>query len=571
MQDVVLIRNGQLSTGDEVVLVREIAQGIHQYADGFRSTQLERFVRHNLIVKHLVEVIGNERYPVVLAHQDSHIVEAHPAGQQTLHLLPQAHQRLLRVVMLLVAVQEVHLHIAFFLLAGRLLGHVCIRLLQRHAVGANFSLVLIVEVFGGCGEKQVVEVDDVGFAPAVGGQRLHRYRKISDGLVQTVENSPVAVSPAVDRLLHIAHNQAVGSLRKALQQQQLEVVPLHAAGVLKLVNHHIADVGANLFEHKRRVAIFHQLMKQRVGVRQQEAVVLLIQQAHLLVDVGQQLHIIEILQREQAGVVQPVVLDAIFFCCLQELHQLVFRQFHNGGTFGGGLGSPVFRAFQAVIHRSIVHVIAQLPPVELAEVAPDAFASPLQLIGGESVGFQHLYKVVVESLHLLYNHPCQRLHLPAIVLHGLRPAQFLTQLSALFDIHLIKDILTERFDFVRHIPPLVVGNPFVDIIEQPAQHRRGRSQLFNQAVHGIAQHLSAVQFDVQVRTQLQFPGQVAHHRLEKRVDGFHAEAAVVVQHIVQRRAGCLPHLLLRFPGFLLDPVEISCRILIAGMNAIQLT
>lgn len=45
---------------------------------------------------------------------------------------------------------------------------------------------------------------------------------------KTVQNAPISVAPAIDGLLHIAHNQAVRPLREAFEQQQAEAVLLHA-------------------------------------------------------------------------------------------------------------------------------------------------------------------------------------------------------------------------------------------------------------------------------------------------------------------------------------------------------
>ena len=86
-------------------------------------------------------------------------------------------------------------------------------------------------------------------------------------ITQAVQYSPVPVPPAVDGLLHISHNQTVGSLRKSFEQQQTEVVPLHAAGVLEFVNHDVAYVGADFLEDERRVTLAHQFVQQGVGVR----------------------------------------------------------------------------------------------------------------------------------------------------------------------------------------------------------------------------------------------------------------------------------------------------------------
>ena len=44
----------------------------------------------------------------------------------------------------------------------------------------------------------------------------------------SVEDAPVAAAPAVDGLLHIAHEHALVTLGETFAQQVEEVVPLHA-------------------------------------------------------------------------------------------------------------------------------------------------------------------------------------------------------------------------------------------------------------------------------------------------------------------------------------------------------
>ena len=74
--------------------------------------------------------------------------------------------------------------------------------------------------------------------------------------------------------------------------------------------------------------------------------------------------------------------------------------------------------------------------------------------------------------------------------------------------------------------------------KQPSQNRGGRCQFFNEAVHGIAQYVGIVQFYIQVRTQFQFPCQIAHYGLEEGVDGFYTKTAVIMQHVLQCCSCC---------------------------------
>ena len=47
----------------------------------------------------------------------------------------------------------------------------------------------------------------------------------------------------------------------------------------------------------------------------------------------------------------------------------------------------------------------------------------------------------------------------------------------------------------------------------PAREKWGK--FFDEAVYGITQHFTVVQLYVQVGTQFQFAGKVAHHRLKR--------------------------------------------------------
>ena len=67
-----------------------------------------------------------------------------------------------------------------------------------------------------------------------------------------VEKSPVARTPAVDALFHVAYNQiACIFAAHRFFQQHLEVFPLYGAGILKLVYHHVVQLGTDFLEDER--------------------------------------------------------------------------------------------------------------------------------------------------------------------------------------------------------------------------------------------------------------------------------------------------------------------------------
>ena len=170
--------------------------------------------------------------------------------------------------MFLIGFEERNLHVTLFRFLGRFLHNISVGFLQILAVFAQLTAVYPVQIIGGGSKNTVVETDDIGFAPPVGSQCPYMDGEMLNAVVQTIQNPPVTIPPTVNGLFDISHNQAVRSLRKPFEQKQFEIPPLHSAGILKLVYHHVADIGSYLFEYKRGITVFHQLMKQGIGVRQ---------------------------------------------------------------------------------------------------------------------------------------------------------------------------------------------------------------------------------------------------------------------------------------------------------------
>ena len=294
---------------------------------------------------------------------------------------------------------------------------------------------------------------------------------------------------------------------KVFEQQQAEVVPLHMAGVLELVNHYVPDGGTDFLEDERGVPFVHQVVKQGVGVRQQEAVVFPVQRPYFLVDVVEQLQLVEVLEREAATVDSAQFLPAQTFGIWlqrylgisQQRHQDAFRQTDDVVLPFGGLCRPMAGIFQAVSQGVVQHILVrQLAVTQFAEVAADSFRPSLQVVGSKGMSFQFPFKLVVESLHLFQRvgfHLAQ--HVPIEPQHVGRPQTF-PQFFATLHVAFVEDVPSEALDFVRYVPALVFADAFVNVFQQPRQYGRGRGEFFDEAVHGIAQHFGVVQFDVQV-------------------------------------------------------------------------
>ena len=102
------------------------------------------------------------------------------------------------------------------------------------------------------------------------------------------------------------------------------------------------------------------------------------------------------------------------------------------------------------------------------------------------------------------------------------------------------------------------------------EHRRAAVQFFDHGVNGIAQHFAVVQLDIQISAQFQFASQIAHYRLEERVNRFDAEATVVMDDVFQCLGSGFADFCIRFGGMLPDFVEITVRIRVFMGNAVKL-
>ena len=233
---------------DGIVGMSQESQALHDGHHRRRGIEAEGFVAHHLhIGKLLHEVACDDRNVAVGTHQNGDILGFSALFQQVLHLLAQQLQRRLFVV---VGRQQADLHVTAH--AGLLVDFLLHIVVGRHLCCLRSLL-----------EEGVVEEDDVCVGAEIGVQRLHVHhlRGVGKLLLDVGQQAPIAVAPAVDALLHVAYNEVLSVLAAhRLLQQHLEVLPLHGAGVLELVNHDMFQLRAYLLEDKGRVAAVNQLM-----------------------------------------------------------------------------------------------------------------------------------------------------------------------------------------------------------------------------------------------------------------------------------------------------------------------
>ena len=88
---------------------------------------------------------------------------------------------------------------------------------------------------------------------------------------------------------------------KAFGKQRLKGVPLHAGGVLELVEQDVVEFGSGLFIDEGSVGAVEQALEQGVGVGKQKAVVLSVLFADFGGDVGEQADLVEVLAGHAGG------------------------------------------------------------------------------------------------------------------------------------------------------------------------------------------------------------------------------------------------------------------------------
>ena len=83
-----------------------------------------------------------------------------------------------------------------------------------------------------------------------------------------------------------------------LGEEHTEILPLYGAGILKLIDHDMFELGADLLEDKGGVALADEGVEQLLGVAEKEAVGIGVQLSHLLLDTAQKAQLVQMTQRE---------------------------------------------------------------------------------------------------------------------------------------------------------------------------------------------------------------------------------------------------------------------------------
>ena len=94
------------------------------------------------------------------------------------------------------------------------------------------------------------------------------------------QSRPVSTTPAIDTLLHIAHQHTTITMCNILHKEIAQIGPLQFGGVLEFIDHHVVKLRASSFKHKRSFTLSHHFGKKNRSISQEESVVLRIELLH---------------------------------------------------------------------------------------------------------------------------------------------------------------------------------------------------------------------------------------------------------------------------------------------------
>ena len=133
-----------------------------------------------------------------------------------------------------------------------------------------------------------------------------------------------------------------------LVEEHAEVLPLYGGGVLKLINHHMLQLGTDLLENERRVAVADEGVKQLLGVAEEEAVGVLVQFVYLLFDAAQQAELTEVSQGEVGTFEEPPLTGPL----VKGLSQQTVE-----GAVGQGMDEFTARMGLLIPFRRVAHAV----------------------------------------------------------------------------------------------------------------------------------------------------------------------------------------------------------------------
>ena len=209
--------------------------------------------------------------------------------------------------------------------------------------------------------------------------------------------------------------------------------------------------------------------------------------------------------------------------------------------------------------------------LQFLEEAVDACLAVAEVIDGEPLFSHHAEELLADAHHALEGLLANIPQLSLILVEEVLAAHQLPQLLAVLLVEVAEDGESELLDLSYDVPCAVVADVVHDVLHQPLQQQVGGRQRVDELVDGYFLHLFVVQLHTQVGGEVQLACQVAHHTLEERVDGLHAEVAVVVQQQVQRYPCSLGYLWLRqrLAQSFIHLVQVAFRVRIVAPDAVE--
>ena len=374
-----------------------------------------------------------------------------------------------------------------------------------------------VQLRGGIAEEGVVEIDDGAAGAPVFVQDGHI--RVPEFLLQAgVQEVPVAATPTVDALLHVAHHEGFAAGGVAVLQERPEVLPLHHGRVLEFIQEEIVEPDAQFFVDERGAGAVDDAAEDGVAVVQGDDVFLPLNLGEGVPEFACDAQAVELPLDGEGGLIRTVRLAEAgqkrLQRCVQRPMKLVFQgPFSLGEPLVGihGLAHEGLRGFRNTGRR--VPVLIQ--GFEEAVVA----VGRIHAGGPEGVqhGLRRLHHAFLIGLHGLFAegaHPFQGLARKLVL-------AFREVLQA--GGHLGEPAFEGESPRSAQVLLDTAGEPFqqgpVPLFRQAVQH----------AVHAFRHQFLAVQLHLVGGELADLARESAEGLLEELVDGGDGEGGVVMQ------------------------------------------
>ena len=149
--------------------------------------------------------------------------------------------------------------------------------------------------------------------------------------------------------------------------------------------------------------------------------------------------------------------------------------------------------------------------------------------------------------------------------------QNLIELVSMRAIDVLENVLSELLDGSYDVPRVVVVDRFANVVEYPPEFQASRVECVDEVVDGLFLNLVVIKGNTQVGGEVEFACQIAQHTLEERIDGLHAEIAVVVDEVLQGDSSSFGGCFLRDAQVGGDTIHVVGTIVEPFPNSIQLT